>query len=343
VVESIKIVVSRYFPKAKLLSAQPIGDGHINDTFLVKLKDDSAWIFQRINTDIFQNPQKVMENIGLINAHLAATAYPLTALAPVLTPQGDSYVQEASGCWRAFPYFENTYALESSISPKEAEEVAKGFAMFAYYLNDFEVERLHTILPDFHNPYQRFQHLQNTIARLNPSHPKLQKAAKEIELLQQQAPFLRQAAMLELPLRVTHNDTKANNILLYKTTRKAFAVIDLDTIQPGYSIYDFGDMVRTCCNPMPEDCQDFEQIVFQKAIYESLRAGYLSVLESTLIPLEKSNLLNGAKWIILEQAIRFLDDYLQGDVYYKTSFSAQNWVRAKGQLCLFESLCAQLA
>ncbi len=316
----------------------PIEIGHINHTYKVSTINglkQQAFILQKINTQIFKHPVGVMENIINVAKFLLYKKYPKKILVPVAAD--DKWLVCLDGnYWRMYLFIENTHTFNKVSNENQAYNAAFVFGEYANYLSDFQAKLLHVTIPDFHNTNLRYQQFLKAV-----EHGKKERKAKAkqpIKTLQQYHYLLKSISKVKLPLRVTHNDTKINNILFSRKTGKAVCVIDLDTLMPGTLLYDYGDMVRTFTPLQDENSADFEQIYVRKEILHALTAGYKDGMKEQLTDLESSLLLTGGQLTIFEQALRFLTDYLLGDVYYKVKHKEQNLVRAKNQICLLKSL-----
>ncbi len=341
----LQALARQFFQVNRWLGSSPIGNGHINDTYRINFEENSrpsAYVLQRLNHEVFRQPEAVMDNIHRVTGYLAAQpAYPLAALAPVPTLSGHIFYFDAAGnYWRVFPLLENTFAPETIASPAEAHEAACAYGAFARALRDFPAHTLAETIPGFHDTDRRWQFFEdilkkNPVGRGIPAQP-------EIEAMWRAKPVFDQISGLKssgaLPLRVTHNDTKAGNVLLDSNSGRALAVIDLDTVMPGTILSDFGDMVRTFVPNRYEDDPDTENLTLRMEILDALTEGFLSEIADFLTATEREHLMLGAYWIVGEQALRFLTDYLAGDPYYKTSYPEHNLVRARNQLKVISAL-----
>ncbi|MCR9288329.1 MAG: aminoglycoside phosphotransferase family protein [Bacteroidetes bacterium] len=332
-------IIHSFFEEEILLHPTPFGSGHINDTFkfsIQKNQEQQDFILQRINQNIFHNPQEVMDNIQKVALHLAKNNYPKKILSPVLTHENQSFHKTETGeYWRVFPFFKNTFTIDKIDNETQAFEAAKAFGEYLNFLKGLPPSALRTTIPNFHNGVLRLKKFENTLKTATET--KINLGLVEIQFIIQHANIFEKIESLKLPIRITHNDTKINNILLDKTTQKAVAVIDLDTLMPGIILSDFGDMVRTFTNSGEEDEADLSKVEMRKDIYLALEAGFLSEMKD-LTKLERDHLSDGAKWITLMQAVRFLTDFLEGDPYYKIKYPNHNLVRAKNQIALYKGL-----
>ena len=337
--EKLQFIIGKFQVKGVLTQIVPIEIGHINETYQVTLEEGQKkylFVLQKINTSIFKRPYEVMGNIANVGHFLEKKGYPNEILIPINTID-NQYVTEVKGdYWRLFPFIQNTKTYNEVTTEEQAYAAAFAFGEYTKYLDDFDATTLKVTIPNFHNTNLRYQQFFDIIQKVNGMREN--KARETIDRLQNFRYLLDPIRKVQLPLRVTHNDTKINNILFDKTSGQAVCVIDLDTLMPDTLLYDFGDMVRTFTPVLDENSADFRQIYVRKTILKALTAGYIAGLDGKLTDLEEDLLLYGGKLTIFEQALRFLTDYLQGDVYYKVTNPEQNLIRTKNQLCLLESL-----
>lgn len=325
-----------------IVELTPLGAGHIHQTFEVRTARDH-WVLQRINTHVFADVGAVMDNVSRVTAHLArrlGPGDPRRVLRLVPTLAGASHAREAGAAWRVFDYVEDTFVIQRVASVAECFEAGRAFGVFAGLLSDLSAPPLHTTLPDFHATDQRRLQLEAAVAR-DP----LGRAADvraECAFVSARAALAgesaRWAASGELPLRVTHNDTKLNNLLFDRATSTALCVIDLDTVMPGHIAYDFGDLVRTAACSGDEDARDHGTQQVSLPAIEALARGYLSELAGVITPRERASLARGPAWIVLELGMRFLADHVLGDRYFGCSRPNQNLDRARAQFALLTKL-----
>jgi aminoglycoside phosphotransferase (APT) family kinase protein len=326
--------------------------GHINETFKVGV-DGQNYILQRINMNIFREPQKIMENIETVATHLKSKSYPRSILDFVKTKLGQSLVEkgvengvytEGSSVWRLMPFVDNSYSILKIDNEQQAFIAAEAFGEYMSYLSDLDVAKIHTILPNFHNADFRIQQHRDALntdgSKKDPSVLRLKKAQKDLEFIQKYIPYF-EHKQLNIPLRVTHNDTKISNILFDKTTHEAACIIDLDTLQTSTLLADFGDMVRTYTSEFDEDFADFPRIEMRFSYFEALLCGFMKKISREILEEEQNALVFGAERTVFVQALRFMTDYLNNDVYYQTHFDDHNLIRAQNQLALFKSILKQ--
>ena len=338
--------ISRHFQvEGTFLAAETHGSGHINHSFLVSFQTSGSirrYLLQRVNSGIFKAPALLMENIQRVTSHLAMKMrdrcdLTRSVLTLILSYDMLPWHQEADGsCWRMFRFIEGALTYDSIESAHQAFEAAKAFGNFQQLLADLPAPRLHETIPHFHDTPGRFLVLEQAIERDAVNRAVLIK--KEIEFVLSHKTIANVLLNANLPERVTHNDTKLNNVLFDTSTNKASCVVDLDTVMPGLALYDFGDLVRTATSPTQEDEQDLTRVTMQLPMFEALVKGYLGTAGEFLTSAERSYLPFAGKLIAFEQAIRFLTDYLSGDVYYKIARPGQNLDRCRTQLKMVESV-----
>jgi len=338
-------VVGAFQIEGEFVSAAPYGSGHINDSYCVVFRGPRGVVrslLQRINRRVFKNRLALMENIQRVTGHLAAqVAGEADAERRVLrlipTRDGMSWHVDACGdMWRAYQFIEGARTYDAVRSTEQAFQAASAFGRFQKLLVDLPAPRLHDTIPDFHNTPKRYAALEKAIAV---------DAVERAILVKEEIAFVRARASMTgvlqeagLPERITHNDTKFNNVMLDDISGEAVCVIDLDTVMPGLVLHDFGDMVRTTTSPVEEDETDLSKVTMQFDMFEALLSGYLSTAGGFLTNSEKQHLVLASKVIALEQGIRFLTDYLGGDTYYKVHREGHNLDRCRTQLRLMESI-----
>lgn len=338
--------VSTHFPApGKLIKVEPYGNGHINDTYRLTYSCEPAKrvILQRMNADVFRSPEQLMENIGGVTAHLREQILKCggnpdrETLHFKISDSGKNYyVDDRHNYWRMCDFIENSICLESISSPDDFYQSARGFGRFQQLLSTYPAQTLHETIPHFHDTVRRFQALRQAV-EADPC-GRVKSAVREIDFAFKREEDAGSLVHLQksgqLPLRVTHNDTKLNNVLLDKTTRKALCVIDLDTVMPGLAANDFGDSIRFGASTGSEDEPDLSKVNLDLTLYEQYVKGFLETCGGNLTELEIETLPLGAKMMTYECGIRFLTDYLQGDTYFKISRAGQNLDRCRTQLKL---------
>jgi Ser/Thr protein kinase RdoA (MazF antagonist) len=329
----------------ELSAVTPYGSGHINDTYCAVFHQQGRpmrFILQRINTGIFRNPIALMENIQRVTSHLAAKSAPEPDRARrvlTLIPARDGHalhVDAEAGYWRAYRFIEGAHTYDAVESAQQAYQAARAFGRFQQLLVDLPAPLLHSTIPDFHNTPRRFAAFEQALAA--DAVGRAIHVRAEIDFAFAHRSIATVLLDGNLPERVTHNDTKFNNVLLDDATGEGICVIDLDTVMPGLSLYDFGDIVRTTTSPAMEDEQDLSKVALQFPMFEALARGYLSSAGSFLTRAEKQHLAVAGKVIAFEQGIRFLADHLAGDTYYKIHRNGHNLDRCRTQFKLVESI-----
>ncbi len=283
-----------------------------------------------------------MENIERVTAHLATKVaddpdHDRRALRLIPTRAGGVLHMDADGnYWRAYQFIENATTYNSVQCPEQAFQAARAFGEFQRMLADLPAPRLHDTIPDFHHTPKRFAALEQAIAADVAG--RAVRCRPELDFAQARKSLTTRLVEAGLPERVTHNDTKINNVLLDDATGVGTCVIDLDTVMPGLAAYDFGDMVRTATSPAPEDEQDLSRVNMEFPLFEALARGYLSTAGGFLTPPEKESLAFAGKLITFEIGIRFLTDYLSGDTYFKVHRDGHNLDRCRAQFKLVQSI-----
>jgi hypothetical protein len=341
----VRAVASHFQIAGEFLEAAPYGSGHINDTYCVAFNQGGTrvrYIFQRINHDVFKHPVALMENIQRVTAHLAKKSIGDTDRARrglTLIPARDGrpyYCGELGNHWRVYIFIEKARTFDAVESTQQAFQAAKAFGQFQKLLADLPAPRLHDTIPDFHHTPKRFTALEKAIEVDAFNRAKL--AQPEIEFALRHKAICSVLLDAKLPERVTHNDTKFNNVMLDDATGEGICVIDLDTVMPGLALYDFGDMVRTTTSPAKEDERDLSKVTMQFPMFEALARGYLNTASGFLTPAEKNFLPFSGKLITFEIGIRFLTDFLAGDTYFKVHREGHNLDRCRTQFKLVESI-----
>ncbi len=322
---------------------KPFGHGHINDTFLIKTTgaQNPDFILQRKNHLVFKNVPGMLDNIRVVTEHIrkkliiAGEAEPDRKVMNYLSSTtGNQFVQDGSGnYWTLFLFIRDSHGIEEVTHTDQAFSSGKAFGNFQLQLSDLDGTSLIETIPKFHNGKFRYQQFLEAISRNKAG--RCAEMRQEIDQLLQRADEMLQLQdwldQEKIPMRITHNDTKINNIL-YDPDDQILCVIDLDTVMPGTILFDFGDAIRTLCNSGAEDEPDLSKIGFKADYFESFARGYLSESSQFLTDPEKQNLVFSCRYMVWEQAIRFLSDFLNGDTYYKISYPEHNKVRSMSQL-----------
>lgn len=341
--EEKKELLKHFRLEGEVESVKPHGSGHINNTFLVTTHGERKYILQKINTDIFHDTDGLMENIVSVTSYLreriiqAGGDSERETMTVIPTTDGRNYHIDTEGNhWRIYLSIEHTVSLDRAENTEQFYASGFAFGRFQAQLADYPAATLHETIPDFHNTPKRYQAFEKAVEE-DVCH-RAESVAKEIAFIRErkeEIPILTELLQKgELPLRITHNDTKLNNILLDADTYEAVCIVDLDTIMPGLCAYDFGDAIRFGANTAAEDEADVSKVSLSLELYDAYARGFLEGCGGRLTAKEIETLPLGAKIITLEQGIRFLTDYLQGDTYYHTEREGQNLDRCRIQLAL---------
>ncbi len=336
--------------EGKFLDAVRYGSGHINDTYLVRTETDRGvrlYILQRVNGYVFKEPWKVMENIAGVTGYLrefllANGGDPDRECLTLVktTDGGDYFISEDGKYWRVFLFIVDSVSYDKVESPEQFYTCGVAFGNFQYLLRGYPAEKLHETIPNFHNTPDRFRQLTEAIAENKAG--RLAEVGAEIAFCREREEFAglfeRARAEGKLPLRVTHNDTKLNNILFDKASGAPVCVIDLDTIMPGYAINDFGDSIRFGATTAAEDEADLSKVHFDLSLFEIYAKGFIEGAKGGLTEGEISRMPEAAIMMTFECGMRFLADYLNGDVYFRTSRERHNLDRARNQFKLVRDM-----
>ena len=346
-VGDIHEIVTHFPLHGTFRDAQRHGSGHINDTFITSFDRAGVqvrYIVQRINHFIFKNVPQLMDNISRVTSHVASKAgrddnRRVLTLLPAIDG-APFYKSQEGNFWRAYLFFEGARTYDVVENPRQAFEAARAFGQFQQLLADLPDGRLHETIPYFHDTPRRLEVLR-TAAAADVVGRKKEVLAELDFAFQREAEVSRLLDLVatgEIPERVTHNDTKLNNVMIDDKTGEGICVIDLDTVMPGLSLYDFGDLVRSGTNTGAEDETDPAKIGVSLSVFESILKGYVAGAGAILTEAEWHNLVFAGKLMTYEIGIRFLTDYLQGDIYFKTHRPGQNLDRARNQLALVERM-----
>jgi hypothetical protein len=339
------------FVAEEIHSCQPIEHGHIHATFRVETRGvhgASSYVLQRLNTGVFRNPAAVMQNIVLVTGHVRRKLIERgtedvgrRVLQVIPSVERLPYYVDTMGeYWRLYHYVDDAHTVTDTPQLDEIYEAAYGFGEFISLLADFPQSQLMEAIPNFHHGPPRFKSFQAAVR--DDTCQRAAAVRDEIEFILEHETLLAEPQRLideqMLPLRVTHNDTKSNNVLLDNSTRKALCIIDLDTVMPGLALYDFGDLVRTTVTGAAEDECDLDRVHVQLPRFERALRGFIDGTHGQLRPHETQSLLLGPCYMALIMAVRFLTDYLQGDSYYRIQHAGHNLQRCRAQLALARSL-----
>ena len=325
--------------------------GHINDTYIINCRQGGSpirYILQRINHHVFKQPAVVMQNVKETTQHLrkkiaAENSADLTRRTMTLVPTrggASYYIDNAGNCWRAYVFIERVKSSHTAEKPAQAEQVGRAFGLFQKRLADLPTERIQETIPQFHNGVLRFDTLDKAISE--DQQGRVAATQSEIDFCRENRGIVQifpdAQAKGELPQRITHNDTKIDNVLLDEDSGEVMCIVDLDTVMPGLVHYDFGDMVRTLTSPADEDERDLEKVTMRMDFFEALAKGYLSEANEFLNQAEKDYLAVAGKVITFQLGVRFLTDHLNGDTYFRVHQEGQNLDRARVQFKLVERM-----
>ena len=342
-------LIQKFAVEGNAASFCEYGNGHINRTYLAEIEQGGKrekFIFQKINTDIFRNVDQLMENIMGVTSFLGRKIAEQggdpnrETLQVIPTREGASYYRDEEGCYRMYRFITGAVRLDAVRKPGDFYESAAAFGNFQALLADYPAETLHETIPDFHNTAKRYAAFSQAVEEDVCGRVKL--VGPEIEFLRKRERELSVLVDLleagELPLRVTHNDTKLNNIMMDAKTGKGICVIDLDTVMPGLAVHDFGDSIRFGASTGDEDEPDLSKVNCDLHLFQLYTEGFLKGCQGSLTETERAMLPMGAKVMTYECGMRFLTDYLQGDTYFKTHRVGQNLDRCRTQIKLVEDM-----
>ncbi|MEG1535450.1 MAG: aminoglycoside phosphotransferase family protein [Clostridia bacterium] len=344
-------IVKQFNIEDIVMSIEPYGNGHINDTYFVKCEGKNNYILQRLNTTIFTNYVGLMNNIGLVCDYMqkiiaqAGGDADREALKLIPTRSGSNFLLDNNSCWRMYLNIENTIAYQIVDNADMFANSGEAFGKFIAVLDGFDAHQLCEVIPNFHNTVDRFKKLEKAIE--NNLSDRKEMCLEEIRFAFDRKDYCQMIVNAidkqEIPLRVTHNDTKLNNVLMDAVSGKAVCVIDLDTIMPGSLLYDFGDSVRFGCNTALEDESDLSKVDFDINLYDAYCKGFLSGIGKKITLKELDMLHIGSIMMTYECGMRFLTDFLDGDKYFKTHYDIHNLVRARNQFRLVSRMeaCSQ--
>jgi Ser/Thr protein kinase RdoA (MazF antagonist) len=342
-------IADQFVHRGQISQIQPLGNGNINDTFLVTVDSpiDHQFVLQKINKQVFHQPQLVMQNMRRLADHvhgkLAETPPDRRWEMPrvILTTQGNDHWNSADGdFWRAISFIDGAEVLESIQDVAHAKEVGFALGTFHHLISDLPPEQLADTLEGFHITPQYLQHYQ-TIAAQHPgsSNPEVNYCQQFITDRAAWASVLEDAkAAGELPLRLMHGDPKVNNVMVDRVTQQAICLVDLDTVKPGLVHYDIGDCLRSGCNPLGEETHEWEIVRFEPDLCEGILQGYLSVAKQFMTPHDYAYMFDAMRLIAFELGLRFFADYLAGNVYFKVKYPEHNLARALVQFKLTASI-----
>ena len=349
----LKAIIDRFDFPSELIECLEIKTGHINRTYRLRFDQSGSaadYVLQRINNYVFRKPWEVMENVQLVTEHIRA-AMRARGIDPenrvlklVSVKTGGTMVEDGEdGFWRAYEFIRHAATIDRIENPNQFRQIGAAFGQFQGLLSDFPIERLHDTIPHFHDTRKRVGDFERSVA---------QDAVGRAAGVQPEIAFIRSRAEAmcrivdmiragEMPLRVTHNDTKINNVMLDVDTGEALCVIDLDTVMPGSALYDFGDAIRYGASTAREDETDLDRVRLDMDLFTAFSEGFIANTADRLTDVELKSLPLGALVMTYENALRFLADYLDGDTYYKIDRPAHNLDRARCQCRLLTDMEAK--
>lgn len=311
----------------------PYGEGHINQTFLVETTEKN-YILQKINTNIFKDPERLMNNILLVTEFIRSKG--AVTLNVVKTVGGELMLRTDDGCYRVYDFIENSLTLQKAESAEIFKNAGYSFGEFQKLLSDFDASVLFETIERFHDTPNRFENFRKAVSENKSG--RLELCEDEVKFVLDRGDtydkIVKAIADGSIPLRVTHNDTKLNNILMEPETLKGRAVIDLDTVMPGSMLYDFGDSIRFGASTAAEDEKDISKVHFDIGLFKAYAEGFVGALGDSITEKERELLPYSAYLMTMECGMRFLADFIDGDVYFATKYPEHNLVRARTQFVL---------
>ena len=332
-------IFQRFFPNAALTECIPYGAGHINDTFLVTTTEGTRYILQRINHHIFRDVDGLMNNIVGVTEFIAKKKIalgkdPASAMRVIPTIDEKNYTLFEGNYYRLYNFIDKAVSINTVATPHQFYLSGIGFGQYPKYLDGYPAESLTESIPLFHNTRSRFENLRKAVNEDKVGRAK--SVQKEIDFFFARESYADRILKLleekKIPLRVTHNDTKLNNVLIDLESDQPVAVIDLDTVMPGSILYDFGDSIRSGANTGEEDERDLSKVSFSLELFRSFATGFLGEVKDRLTETEKEQMAFGAILMTFECGMRFLTDHLEGDVYFKIHRENHNLDRARTQI-----------
>ena len=339
-------IAARFALQGRPLSCERYGNGHINETYLVPCEGGRRYILQKINRHVFRDVPGLMRNIAGVTRYLAKQdPDPRHTLTLVESLNGEDWIEdEAGGAWRMYDFIEDSLCLEQASTPEDFYQSAVAFGEFQRRLDAYPANTLCEVIPRFHDTPDRYRQLhaaidENRAGRLDRVQPELEYALSQEASASALVDWLADGT---IPLRVTHNDTKLNNVMLDAQTRTPLCVIDLDTVMPGAMACDFGDSIRFGASTAAEDETDLSRVRLSMELYRAYAEGFLGACGASATGAERASLPIGARLMTLECGIRFLADYLNGDVYFHTSRPEHNLDRCRTQFKLVREMDAHM-
>ncbi len=331
-------ILSRYFQDDPSLDVRVFGNGLIHKTYVLKQNDQPKYILQQVNTTVFKSPGAIENNLLELQSFLKKSENNIFLPLPAKNLMGNLHTSVDNDVYRLTSYVEDSHAIDTCIQPEQAYEAAFQFGQFTSAFEGMDIEKLHATIPDFHNLSFRWYQFEQAVS--NGNKQRIQHAKKEISFLFDNQSIVKQFEQINQSIyfkkRVTHHDTKISNIL-FNSYEKGICVIDLDTVMGGLLISDLGDMFRTYLSPGNEEETDLEKVFVRKTFYQAIVEGYLEKMADLLSKEEKEAIPYAGEFLIFMQALRFLTDFLNDDIYYGISYEMNNYNRTINQLHLLEA------
>ena len=323
------------------ITVEQINHGLINNSYKIIPEFKPAFLLQQINRNVFPKPQDVQRNYIHIYEYAEYEFTGLRLPRPQYYTNNRTLLKDRDGnYWRAFEFIEKAHSQTVAETPSQAKAAAKAFAKFTAAFEDFNIDLLKIVIPDFHNLAFRYQQFEQSLE--GELYERMAKSKKLVEELKNRERYKHFFEIIisseEFPLRLMHHDAKISNVLFDNETNKVVCLVDFDTAMPGYFFSDIGDLIRTLVSPVDEASIEFDKVKVRKSYYDAIVSGYVSVMEKILTDAEKKYIHYAGLLMTYMQALRFLTDYLNGDVYYKTNYEQQNFDRAFNQFTLLQSL-----
>lgn len=334
----IESVLAAYGLDATMTTIRAFGTGLINHTWKITTPSQE-YILQRVNQEVFKSPEQIAANISLIEEYLRAHHPTYCFVAPVKALNGGELIHIEQGYFRLFPFVAGSHSMDTVETAQQAYEAAAQFGRFTRVLSGLDARQLHITIPHFHDLELRYRQFllateKGLAARIAEAADLIRELRSQASIVDDYKNILRDPAFR---VRVTHHDTKISNVL-FGTNGRGLCVIDLDTVMPGYFISDVGDMMRTYLSPANEEEKDFDRIVIREDFYEAITSGYYHEMEGELSGKERNYFFYAGKFMIYMQALRFLTDHLNNDIYYGAKYAGHNLVRAGNQAVLLRRL-----
>ena len=335
-------IISRFRLEGTPIGCVDFGSGHINKTYLVVTNHPHLYVLQNVNTRTFPDAAGLMRNVIQVTDHIRSKiSDPRQVLQLVPTVDDQLFILEGDNqLWRVYEYVTGSICLDQAESLEDFRQAGKAFGTFQRQMADFPADRLNEVIPDFHHTPKRYEAFHQAIERDRKN--RAVDIGPEIDFFLEREASAGQLVRLlqdgELPLRVTHNDTKLNNVMLDEKTREPLCIVDLDTVMPGLAAYDFGDAIRFGASEAAEDERDLNKVRMSLDLYRAFAEGFVSVSRDSLTPLERETLPEGSRLMTLECGMRFLTDYLNGDTYFHISRAEHNLDRARTQMTLVKDM-----